>query len=436
MRSGEVSVNHLVIETCSLKNINKHAILDLIRFAHGGISRAEIARQMGLSRSAVTAIVNDLIENGLVREAESGPAEGGRRPILLEIDPRRGHVIGIDLGATHLGLYLADLAAHVLMEVEIPFDVSRGPDVCLREVDEQVRMLVEAAGLSPQEVLAVGIGVPGPISPDGGGVVIPPIMPGWDRYPIRAFLEGRWQCPVSVNNDASLGALGEWAFGAGRSERNLVYIKVGTGVGAGLLLDDRLYQGMSGMAGEIGHMTIVDDGPLCSCGNRGCLEAVAGGRAIAIQAQQAVKKGQRTQLARIRPVEAITAADVTAAARRGDLVAQQIFSAAGAHLGTAIASLINLLNPGIVVVGGGVAQTGDLLLEPIRQAVLGRSLKPAAQAVRINAALLGRRSIGMGAVVQASSTVLHHMSENPKIPIPHTRMQSNQVQMVSTGRAP
>src|SRR5690606_13805063 len=133
-----------------------------------------------------------------------------------------------------------------------------------------------AAGLSPQEVLAVGIGVPGPISPDGGGVVIPPIMPGWDRYPIRAFLEGRWQCPVSVNNDASLGALGEWAFGAGRSERNLVYINVVAEVGAVLLLDDRLYQGMSCMAGEIGHMTIVDDGPLCSCGNRGCLEAVAG----------------------------------------------------------------------------------------------------------------------------------------------------------------
>jgi predicted NBD/HSP70 family sugar kinase len=183
------------------------------------------------------------------------------------------------------------------------------------------------------------------------------------------------------------------------------------GIGAGLLLEGQIYRGTTGSAGEIGHITIDEKGPVCSCGNRGCLEAMAGGRAIAERAREAIKNGQRTVLEAIRPASSITAADVVAAARRGDLVSQQIFSEAGTHLGTAIASLVNLFNPSMVVVGGGVAQIGDLLLEPIRLTVQQRSLPVASRAARITSALLGRRSSGMGAVVQASSLVLHQLAE-------------------------
>ncbi|HEX7976802.1 MAG TPA: ROK family transcriptional regulator [Anaerolineales bacterium] len=396
-----------------LRNIHRHAILDLIRFTPGGISRAELARQVGLTRSAVTPIINDFLRADMVRETESGPAGGGRRPILLEINPQRGYVVGVDIGATHLSLLLADMAARVVSEFEAPFDVSQGPQVCLPQIDRHVRTLLDQAGKSYQDVLTFGVGVPGPIAGDGGEVVAPPIMPGWDNFPIRASLQEMWGCAVSLNNDAELGALGEWAYGAGRGERNLVYIKVGSGVGAGLILDNRIYRGATGTAGEIGHVTIQENGPLCTCGNRGCLEALAGGRAIAQQACRAVQSGQRTALSAIHPPDKITAKDVTAAARRGDLVAQKIVMEAGCYLGTAIAGLINLLNPGIVVVGGGVAQTGDLLLEPIRQAVREQGLKAAVQAVRVNAAVLGRRSSSMGAVVQALTIVLHRLSENP-----------------------
>jgi len=201
--------------------------------------------------------------------------------------------------------------------------------------------------------------------------------------------------------------LGEWAYGAGRSQHNLAYIKVGTGIGSGLLLDGQVYRGATGCAGEIGHITIQENGPLCSCGSYGCLEALAGGRAIARKAREAVLAGRRTQLAAIEPVETITARDVAEAARLGDLVAQQIVTTAGGYLGIAIADLVNLFNPGLIVVGGGVAQMGDLLLDPIRRAVRERSLRPAAQAVRITAAVLGRRSSCMGAVVQAVSLALH-----------------------------
>ena len=225
----------------------------------------------------------------------------------------------------------------------------------------------------------------------------------------------RWGCPVSLNNDAELGALGEWAAGAGRGEGNLAYIKVGTGIGAGLLLDGQIYRGVTGSAGEIGHLTMEENGPVCTCGNHGCLEAIAGGRAIALQAQEAVRKGKRTQMAAIQPVESISVREVAAAARLGDLLAQQILAKAGTHIGIAIAGLVNLFNPGMIVIGGGVARTGDLLLEPMRQAVQRRSLAASTRVVRITTAMLGRRSSGMGAVIQALTIALHQVTDRKEV---------------------
>jgi len=392
------------------RNWNKRLVLDKIRFTPGGISRAEIARQMDLTRAAISTIIGVLQAQGLVHDAIEGPTTGGRKPVLLEMDPHYGYVVGIDMGATHLGIMVSDFSANVVNDLELPFSITDGPDICLPKVDKQVQHLLSISGVNLNQVCAIGIAVPGPVVVDAGTVGAPPIMPGWDGYPIRKHLEHLWGVPVSLGNDAEFGALGEWAAGAGRSERNLVYIKVGSGVGAGLLLDGYIYRGTTGCAGEIGHVAIMESGPVCTCGNRGCLEAVAGGWAIARQAREAVKSGKRTQLNTLEP-EQITARDVAVAARLGDLVAQQIITEAGAHLGVAIASLVNLFNPSMVVVGGGVAQLGDLLLEPIRKAVRARSLRSAAQAVRINAAVLGRRSTSVGASVQAINITLDHLVE-------------------------
>ena len=399
----------------NVKHINKYTILDLIRFTPGGISRVEIARSMELSRAAVTAIVNDLLGTGIIREAESRNVHSGRPPIVLEINPSRGHVIGIDFGATHLNLLVADISARILEEIEVGIDIQDGPETCLAEANSRVQEILTKTHLDLKEILTIGVGVPGPIVAEAGMVVAPPIMPGWDGYPIRDTLQKFWRCPVSVNNDAELGVLGEWASGAGRGERNLVYIKVGTGIGAGLLMDGQIYRGVTGSAGEIGHLTIDENGPLCACGNQGCLEAFAGGRAIAEQARQAVQTGQRTQLAGIQPVESITAREVAAAARRGDLIAQQILGRAGSHIGIAIAGLVNMFNPGMVIIGGGVAQTGDILLEPIRQAVQRRSLPASARVARITTAMLGRRSSSMGAVIQAITIALHQVADRKEV---------------------
>ncbi len=394
------------IPNLSVKNFHKHAIIDLIRFTSGGISRGELARQLGLTRAAISTIVNDMLDAGILSEQES-QIPSGRRPIVLEINPAQGHVIGVDMGASHVTLILADFGARVIQEMYMPLDIDLGPQVCLGQVDTYLHEMVKTSGLNMSDIKAVGAGVPGPIVSEAGMVSGPPIMPGWDGFPIRDTLQQLWGCPVTLNNDAELGALGEWAYGAGRGERDLAYIKVGVGIGAGLFLDGQIYQGLTGSAGEIGHITIEENGPQCQCGNKGCLEALAGGQAIAKRGIEAVHKGQRTTLAEKNPVELISVQDVIAAARRGDLVSQKIMAEAGSHLGTAIASLVNLVNPGMIVIGGGVAQIGDLLLEPIRRNVQQRSLRVASRAVRITTALLGRRSSGVGAVVGALSLVLH-----------------------------
>ena len=399
----------------NVKNINKYTVVDLIRFSPSGNSRVEIARRMGLTRAAVTVIVNDLLTTGIIREAGGINVHSGRPPVVLEIDPSRGFVAGIDFGASHLSILLADLGAHILEEAEIAIDIQDGPKICLDQADQLLRGLLKKSGLELKEILAIGVGVPGPIVFDAGIVLAPPIMPGWDHFPIRDTLEKMWGCPVSLSNDSELGALGEWAAGAGRGEQNLAYIKIGTGIGAGLLLEGQIYRGVTGSAGEIGHLTIEENGPLCACGNHGCLEAIAGGRAIAQQAQEAARNNKRTQLANIKPIESITARDVASAARLGDLVSQQILSRAGTYLGIAIAGVVNMFNPGMVIIGGGVAQSGDILLEPIRLAVQRRSLPAATRAVRITTAMLGRRSSSMGAIIQAITIASHQAIDRKEV---------------------
>ncbi len=397
------------IPTLNMRNLNRHAAVDLIRFTPGGISRVEISRQLQLTRAAITEIINDLQAMGVVREVDE-PHAGGRHPIALEINPQLGKVIGVDMGATHLTLLLSDFSAHVLADQEIEININDGPERVLPLVEAEIERMLAESGTSREEIRAVGVGVPGPVVSAAGTVGTPPIMRGWDRYPIYDRFSKFLGCPISLNNDAELGALGEWAYGAGRGERNLVYVKVGTGIGAGLLLDGQIYRGATGSAGEIGHITIDESGPVCSCGNRGCLEALAGGRAIAQRAIEAVAAGQRTQLALL-PTGSVQSRAVIEAARHGDLLAQTIVAEAGAHLGTAIASLVNLFNPSMVVVGGNVSQIGDLFLEPVRRTVERRSLASVSRAVRITTALLGRRSTGMGAVVQALSLALHKITE-------------------------
>jgi glucokinase-like ROK family protein len=394
----------------NVRNFNKHAAVELIRFAGKGISRTDLAERMGLTKAAVTMIVNDLITNNIIVETESRTTSSGRPPVVLEINPDQGLVAAVDMGAAHLSVALGDFSARILEEVEIPFRIAEGPERCLQKAEQVLCEILEKRGLTTSDLSGVGVGVPGPVIAEAGYVMAPPIMPGWDRFPIRSTLEKKWKTAITLNNDAELGALGEWAYGAGRGEKNIAFIKVGSGIGAGLIINQQIYSGATGSAGEIGHLTLDGNGPLCTCGNHGCLEAFAGGHAIAAQARELVGSGKRTLLSEIN-IGSIDAHDVAEAARRGDLPAQEIVKHAGTYIGIAIAGLINLFNPGTVIIGGGVAQAGDLLTGPIRQAVRERSLRASEHAVRITTAMLGRRSSLIGALVQAINITIHKTIE-------------------------
>lgn len=393
------------------RNFNKRVVLDYIRFANGGISRAELARRMAISRAAVSGIVSDLMAMDLLREAQVSTASIGRRPFMLEINPQRGYVLGIDLGITHLEILLADFSARIFASTRLEIDIQSGPAACLRVIDQQVDRLLSGQGMRLAQVHAAVIGVPGPVLTTPGTVRQPPLMPGWDQFPIRTHLQDLWELPVSVANDAELGALGEWAYGAAQEENNLVYIKAGSGIGAGLLLNGRIYHGESGAAGEIGHITVQEPGSLCTCGNYGCLETIAGGNAILRRAFEAARIAPDSKLAEYLSAGNASALQVAQAAAEGDPAALQIITEAGTCIGVAVASLINLINPGLVVIGGGLAQIGEPLLGPIRFTVQQRCLSAAAETVRIETAGLGLRSTSMGAVAQALDIALHLLME-------------------------
>jgi len=393
---------------------SRETILDIVRLTPGGASRSQLAHDLGVSRAAITGLVNDLLERQVLREIGSRSSNGGRRSVMLDLNPQAGRLIGIDIGATHLTLVVTDLAAHVLGEVESPWPIERGPEACLQQVDRLVRDLQRRTGGRQEPALRVlAAGVPGPVSEGQGLVTAPPIMPGWDGFPIRERMQALWGKPVKLLNDADLGALGEWAFGAARGMQDMVYIKVGTGIGAGFLLGGQVYIGASGAAGEIGHITLDPEGPVCTCGNRGCLEAMAGGAALARRAVQAIRTGTASVLAQHTPLESLTARDIAEAAHRGDHMSQQLLADAGRLIGISAATLVNLVNPQMVVVGGGVAMVGDLLLNPIRDAVRRRSLRASAEVVQVQAALLGRRSTAMGAVALAQQHAVRMLAGCP-----------------------
>ncbi|MBC7259530.1 MAG: ROK family transcriptional regulator [Chloroflexi bacterium] len=380
-----------------MREMNRSLILNVIR-QEGSVSRAAIARRTRLSRSTVSSIVSELLEANLVHEVGRGRSSGGRRPILINLNYNAGYVVGVDLGATHIIVLVANLNGDVIARREADFSVAVGPDAGLNQIADAVRQCLADAGIPLERVLGVGMGVPGPVEYAEGRVVAPPIMPGWHGVALRDRLSRELGVPVYVDNDANLGALSEHCHGAGRGYTNLAYIKVGTGIGCGLILGGQLYRGESGSAGEIGHVTIDENGPPCKCGSYGCLESMAGGPAIALRAQQAIRAGQATSLAAIQPLESITARDVALAAQKGDKLAQQLFAEAGRHIGVALASLANLLNPGLIIIGGGVAQAGRLLLDPIRKTLEQRALQPVAQSTRVVQSVVGRDASALGAV--------------------------------------
>lgn len=385
-------------------------VLNLIR-RHDGISRRDLQEITGLSRSTLSQRLEPLRRLGLVVPSGHEPSAGGRRPETLRFNAAKGMVLGIDLGATSVDMALTDLAGGLLGHVSEPLDVAQGPRPVLKHLVQLAQQLLEEHSsrhpAAPGCLVAIGMGVPGPVEFSTGRPVSPPIMPGWDLFDIRGyFREQGFACPVFIDNDVNIMALGERWMGAGRGVDNFLFVKVGTGIGCGVIAHGDIYRGSQGCAGDIGHIAVDGQDVLCRCGNRGCLEALAGGHAIGRQAEEAATSGKSPQLAARKESRGrLTAEDVAFAASQGDPVSVEIIRRSGHHIGTVLASLVNFFNPSLILIGGGVSNIGDSFLAAIREVVYRRSLPLATRDLVIQRSALGGQAGILGAAALAIEEV-------------------------------
>ncbi len=370
----------------SLREANQRRVIRAVRAA-GALTQAEIARATGLSAATVSNIVRELKEAGTL--VVTPTSAGGRRAQSVSLSRRAGLALAVDFGHSHLRVAVGDMAHDVLAEETIPLDVDASAEEGLRAAQRLVEAVLRRAEADRSEVVGVGLGVPGPIDARTGTVGSSTILPGWVGVSPQEALAERLGLPVHVDNDANLGALGELVWGAGRGLTDLAYIKVATGVGAGLVIGGRIYRGPGGTAGEIGHITIDDTGKICRCGNRGCLETFVGAPFL-------------LELLRHSHGE-LSLRQVITLAKEGDQGSRRVIADAGRHIGIGVANLCNLLNPQAVIVGGELAQAGEILLEPIRETVGRYAIPSAVRTLTVAQGVLGERAEMLGAL----ALVLH-----------------------------
>lgn len=366
----------------SLHRANLERVVRAVRLA-GSLTQAEIARSTGLSAATVSNIVRELRDNGTVQVTPT--SSGGRRARSVALSGDAGIVVGVDFGHSHLRVAVGNLAHQVLAEQSEPIDVDASASQGFDRAEQLVARLVESTGISPEKVLGVGLGVPGPIDVESGALGSTAILPGWSGINPRQEMSDRLGVPVQVDNDANLGALGELVWGGGRGVKDLAYIKVASGVGAGLVIDGRIYRGPGGTAGEIGHITLDESGPVCRCGNRGCLETFTAARYV-------------LELLRGSHGEGLTVPRMVQLAREGDPGCRRVTGDVGRHIGMGVASLCNLLNPSRIVLGGDLAEAGELVLGPIRESVSRYAIPSAAQRLSVVPGALGARAEVLGAL--------------------------------------
>ncbi|QEL22525.1 ROK family protein [Bosea sp. F3-2] len=375
-------------------------------FWSGGVARHALADTLQFSRSKTNALAAGLLDQGLLDEAGVQHSTGGRRPETLRVHGRIGVLVGVDIGATSLDVALLQPDLSIIARHSQEADVGAGPGPIMARLRSLLPAMLAQNGIAPDRVLAIGIGVPGPVNFAIGQLVNPPLMPGWDSYAIRDDLREITDAPVFVDNDVNLMALGVlWR--QRKQIDNFLVIKVGTGIGCGIVCHGELYRGATGSAGDIGHICADPEGPLCRCGNRGCVEAMAAAPAIVAMGTEAGRSGKSPALAaKLAEKGRVEASDVGAASRAGDAEADAIVRRSGRLIGQVLAALVNFYNPSHIFIGGGVAAIGPMFLAAIRQSVNQRSLALSTRHLEITAAPLGSETGLIGAGVLAMREAL------------------------------
>ncbi|WP_432938908.1 ROK family protein [Kribbella sp. CA-253562] len=353
-------------------------------------TRAELIDLSGLARSTVTGRIEALLASGLVVPSGEAASTGGRPPARFRFNPAARLVLAADVGATHLSVALTDLTGTLIGSSTLRLNIAEGPEVVLGAIVDTGRELLATAGRSPADLAGTGVGLPGPVEHRTGRPNHPPIMPGWDSYDVVGRLAADLPGPVLVDNDVNIMALGEHSTAYADVE-HLLFVKVATGIGAGVISGGRLHRGAQGAAGDIGHVQTPGHTTPCRCGNQGCLEAVASGTAIAARLASS-------------GIPAVSSRDVVELVRSGNPVATQAVRQAGREIGSVLATCVSLLNPSVIVVGGSLSLAGDSLLAGIREAIYARSLPLATTELRVVASRTGPDAALHG----AAALVLQH----------------------------
>jgi len=384
---------------------NELSVLEGVFWLHGP-SRDALSQHMAFSRTHANAVIAGMLDEGWLDRSGQRESSGGRRAETLCLHRSLGVLLCADLGATSIEVAVLSLDLEVMERRGEPIDVRIGPGLVLSRIRALMREVLAARGLKPRDVLAIGMGVPGPVDFATGQLVEPPLMPQWDSFSIRDDLRAEYEAPVWVDNDVNLMALAElWRLKRGLS--NFLVLKVGTGIGCGVVCHGEVYRGANGSAGDVGHICVDPVGPRCHCGNVGCVETMAGGPAIAREATAAAQAGHSAMLAeRLAANGALTPEDVGNASRAGDAAANQIVQRAGTQIGQMLASVVNFFNPSHVFVGGGLTRIGPLFLASLRQCVYQRSLALSTRHLEVGYTPLGDQAGLIGAGVLALQETL------------------------------
>lgn len=369
-------------------------LLQLVRSGQA-ITRPALAAATGLARSTVSQRVDALISEGLLHEVGEAPSSGGRPPTVLAFNNRAGVALVADLGATHCRLALVDLDAAVLGELASDLDIGLGPEHVLSWVSDRFDALLAEAGFDKGDVRTIGIGVPGPVEFSAGRVVAPPIMPGWEGVVIPDVMAERFpRVPILVDNDVNIMALGDyWSDWRGEL-RDLLFVKVGSGIGSGIIVGGRIHRGAQGTAGDIGHITLAEHHDItCRCGNRGCVESIAGGAALARRLSEM-------------GYPAANSRDVIQLVRAGNTTATRLVRDAGRLLGEVLAGIVNFFNPDAIIIGGDIAEADEQLLAGVREVVYQRSTTLATRHLEIRHSSLNDHAGITGAAVMALEHIL------------------------------
>ncbi|MGI2294602.1 ROK family protein [Paenibacillus sp. GXUN7292] len=365
-----------------IKKINTSIVLESV-LTHAPLSRAQISTLTGLNKATVSNLVQDLIDNHLVLEVGIGESSGGRKPVILHFNKNAGYAIGIDLGVNYIHGILTDLEGNVLIDRQQKLKL-RDRDHIFHELSAFIEGLIKQVPESPYGLIGIGVGVPG-IVDDNGIILLAPNLK-WHQIELRKKLEERFALPVTIDNEANAGALGELKYGAGRDIANQVYVSVGIGIGTGLILNKELYTGASGFSGELGHMSIEYNGKLCSCGNQGCWELYASEQALLEQAA---------------PLGYESLEDLLAATENNDEQVISLIKDAGAYLGAGIANIVNIFNPDLVIIGNRMVRAQKWLQEAVEESVAKRALPLHREKLKVQFAELQEQSAVRGAAYAA-----------------------------------